>query len=120
MKKRKLHITLVSNRKKHEYNLLGEYDVENKIIFYEESKELLTKVTLDLKNHILIRDNKDYYLCYHFLEHQETENELTIKSLNQKIFLKIQTEKYFVSDQKIEIIYTILDSEEKIKYIVEF
>ena len=44
MKKRKFNIILITNQEKDEYNLLGEYDRENGIIYYNETKSLLTEV----------------------------------------------------------------------------
>ena len=97
MKKRKLMITLITNDTKEEYNLLGEYDEERKIITYRESKSLLTEVKLDLKKKTLIRNNNDYYLEYKFIENEETENKIKLKDLNQSIFLKIKTGDDFIS-----------------------
>ena len=50
MKKIKLNITLITNQEKEEYNLLGEYDKENKIITYTESNNLLTTMIIDMNN----------------------------------------------------------------------
>jgi hypothetical protein len=120
MKKRKLNITLITNNEKEEYSLLGSYDLEKEIILYQESKSLLTEVELNLKEKTLIRKNKDYELKYLLLEKEETENEIKLKDLNQSVILKIKTEKFQVTNNKIEIIYTILDSNEKINYKIEF
>lgn len=120
MKKRKLIITLITNDIKEEYNLLGEYDNDKEEITYSENKELLTEVKLNLKEKTLTRKNNDYYLKYKLLENKETENEIKIKELNQSLFLKIKTDKFKIEKNKVEIIYTILDSNEKITYIVKF
>ena len=120
MKKTKLNITVITDHGKDEYNLLGEYDEEKQRIHYQESRDLLTDVILDLKNKILIRDNKDYNLNYQFLEEVITENRMNWKELNQSIILKIKTQKFKIMNTKIEIIYTILDSDETIQYIIKF
>jgi len=120
MKKRKLIITLITNEIEEEYNLLGEYDEESKIISYNENKQLLTKVKIDLIEKILTRENNDYYLKYKFIENEKTENEIKMKDLNQSIFLKIKTDKFEIEENKVKIIYTILDSNEKVTYIVKF
>lgn len=120
MKKRKLIITLITINTKEEYNLLGEYDQENGIITYDENNNITTKVKLDLKRKLLIRDNHDYYLMYKLIENEETENEIRMKELNQSLSLKIKTDKFKVTDNKVEIIYTILDSKETIQYQIEF
>ena len=110
----------ITNEKEDEYNLLGEYDELNKIITYNESNEFLTEVKLNLKEKILTRENKDYHLEYKFTINEETENEINLKELNQSLFLKIKTEKFEIEENKVEIRYTIVDSNEKITYIVKF
>ena len=120
MKKTKFNIILITNQEKEEYNLLGEYDTEKEIITYKESKELLTDVTIDLKNKTLIRENKDYYLKYKFLKNEETENEIKLKELNQSIILNIKTNKFKKENNKLEIEYIIIDSCEKINYQIKF
>lgn len=120
MKKRKLNITLITSGTQSEYNLLGEYDEINKIITYSESNELLTEVKLNLKDKILTRENKDYYLKYKFIKNEETENEIKLRELNQSLFLKIKTDNFEIKENEVEIIYTILDSNEKVTYIIKF
>ena len=115
MKKKKLTIHLITSTTQEQYNILGEYDKENGKITYQESKNLLTDVVLDLNNKILTRKNKDYCLNYHLLEGKVTENEVIIS-----LCLNIKTNKFEITDNKVEIKYSILDSNEKIHYIVEF
>lgn len=120
MKKRKLNIILITSGTPDEYNLLGEYDEINKVITYSESTDLLTEVKLNLKDKILTRENKDYYLEYKFIENEETENEINLKELNQILYLRIKTDRFKIEENKVEITYTILDSNEKVTYIVKF
>lgn len=120
MKKRKFKITTIANNNKEEYHVLGIYDIENQRLEYQETRDLLTHVILDIKNKILIRENKDYYLKYQLLENKVTENKMDIKEFNQSMILKIKTEKFTIEDNKVEIIYTLLDSSEKFQYIIEF
>lgn len=120
MKRRKFNITLITSDSKEEYSLLGEYDQEKEILCYQESGSLLTEVILDLKQKTLTRENRDYYLKYNLLENEETENEIKIKDLNQSMILKLKTEKFNITDNKIEITYTVLDSNETINYQIEF
>lgn len=120
MKKRKMHITLRTNDVNEEYNLLGEYDEEHKVLSYQEKKELVTIVKIDLLKKCLSRENKDYSLHYHFQENKVTSNSFHLKEINQNMIIKIKTEKFLVTKNKIEIQYTLLDSNEKVNYQVEF
>ena len=120
MKKIKLNIILITNQQQQEYNVLGEYQKENNLIKYKESDKLLTEVKIDLKNKLLIRENKDYYLEYKFIENQLTENKIKLKELDQSLYLNIKTEKLEINDNKFEVIYTIIDSDEKVTYIIKF
>ena len=120
MRKRKIHITFRTNSYDTEYNLLGEYDKEHNILTYLENSSLVTKVTIDLNQQELRRDNKDYQLIYHFLENEITDNSILLKEMNQKFCLKLKTEKFSFSQNKLEIIYILLDNEEKVIYQIEF
>lgn len=120
MKKKKLIIHLITSTTQEQYNILGEYDKENGKIIYQESKDLVTDVVLDLNNKILTRKNKDYCLNYHLLEGKVTENEVIINDLQKSLYLNIKTNKFEITDNKVEIKYSILDSNEKVHYIVEF
>lgn len=120
MKKRKLKVTVTTNNSKEEYSILGIYDEENKKIEYLENRDLVTNVILDYQHKTLKRDNKDYYLEYQLLEDKVTENKIEIKELDQSMILKIKTEKFRIESNKIEIVYTILDSDETIDYIIKF
>lgn len=119
MKKRKFNITLITDNIKKEYNLLGEYDKDNNIIYYNESGSLITSMTIDLNNKILIRENKDYLIKYNLLENKETTNKVTIKELNKTLDIRIKTEKFEITETKIEIEYILLDSNEKVTYIIK-
>ena len=119
MELRKIKVTLITNTTKEEYNLLGKYDLSKKIITYNENKQLQTKVILDLNSRSLTRDNKDLKVDLLFDENGETSNELFIKELNKYLTVKIKTESYNLTENSIEIVYIILDSNDKITYKIE-
>lgn len=116
MKKKKLTIILINNEIREEYNLLASYDENKKIITYNESKDLLTEVTLDLKEKKLIRNNKDYLIECNFIENKEI---IELKELNNKIILDIKTDIFKIDNSQIEIKYEILDSNEVIDYLIK-
>lgn len=120
MELRKIKVTLITNTTKEEYNLLGKYDLSKNIITYNENKQLQTKVILDLNSRRLTRDNKDLKVDLLFDENGETANELFIKELNKYLTVKIKTESYNLTENSIEIVYIILDSNDKITYKIEF
>lgn len=120
MELRKIKVTLITNTTKEEYNLLGKYDLSKNIITYNENKQLQTKVILDLNSRSLTRDNKDLKVDLLFAENGETTNELFIKELNKYLTIKIKTEYYNLTENSIEIVYIILDSNDKITYKIEF
>ena len=120
MELRKIKVTLITNTTKEEYNLLGKYDLSKNIITYNENKQLQTRVILDLNSRSLSRDNKDLKVDLLFDENGETSNELFIKELNKYLTVKIKTESYNLTENSIEIVYIILDSNDKITYKIEF
>ena len=120
MKKRKIHITLRTNSCDTEYNLLGEYDSEHKILTYFESSSFLTKVTIDMNKQELIRDNKECRIIFQFQVHEITKNFLFLKEINQDFLFRIKTQKFFISEHQLEILYILLDSQEEVSYQIEF
>lgn len=81
----------------------------NKINYKEENK---TTVLLDLKNKILIRENKELYMEYDFIKEK---GNLYIKSLQKNIDLQLKLKKIDISNHKIVIQYEL----EKECYIYE-
>lgn len=120
MELRKIKVTLITNTTKEEYNLLGKYDLSKNIINYNENKQLQTKVILDINAKRLTRDNKDLKIDLLFDEANETNNSMHIKKLNKYLNIKIKTESYNLTENSIEIIYIILDSNDRIIYKIEF
>lgn len=120
MEKKKLLISLITNNSKEEYNLLGNYDSENKIIYYNENREIQTSMQIDLKNKILIRENKDIYIKYNFIDKKETSAIIRLKESNYETQVTIKTKKIVITDNKMSVVYKILDSNEIVNYEIEF
>lgn len=119
MKKEKFHILLITNDIKDEYNLLGSYDkTENLIEFYETNK-LRSKITIDLNKHILSKENIDYKIILDLDTSKETNGEVFLNKENGSIRLKIKTNTFDLTNNKLTMKYTILDSKEEIIYEIE-
>ena len=109
MEKKKLHIKLNHE----EYTTLGEID--NNVITYYESNKLRSKMTIDLNNETLIKENIDYKICLDF----NKNNEIFLKKENGKINIDIKLLKFKVSSDKVIINYIIVDSKEEILLEIE-
>ena len=116
MKLKKLHIILITNGDKKEYNLLGKCD--EKTISYDESSTLKSNLTLDIEDKVLIKENIDYKITLKF-DSNTTNNEIWLKKEDKILNIELETIKYEVTESKIEIKYKILESEEIIEYIIE-
>lgn len=120
MKKMKLKITMITQNQKIEYITIGNYDSDKKELSYQEKQEMVTDVKLNLEKHKLIRDNKDFTMEYQFEVNNKTINTIYLKELGKTIDIQIKTEKYYYDNNKIEIEYILIDSNDKIYYEVEY
>lgn len=120
MKKIKLKITMITQNQKTEYITIGNYDSEKQELTYQEKQEVVTDVKINLKEHKLIRDNKDLTMIYQFDEKKKTINTIYLKDLEKYIDIQIKTKKYYYDNNKIEIEYILIDSNDKIYYEVEY
>lgn len=120
MKKMKLKITMITQNQKIEYITIGNYDSDKKELSYQEKQEIVTDVKLNLEKHKLIRDNKDFTMEYQFEVNNKTINTIYLKELGKTIDIQIKTEKYYYDNNKIEIEYILIDSNDKIYYEVEY
>ena len=120
MKKMKLKITMITQNQKIEYITIGNYDSEKKELSYQEKQEVVTDVKLNLEKHKLIRDNKDFTMTYQFDLNKKTINTIYLKELDKTVDIQIKTEKYYYDNNKIEIEYILIDSDDKIYYQVEY
>jgi len=119
MKKEKIHISLITNSNREENNLLGEYNREKKIIEYYESNSLRSKITIDLSNHLLIKDNIDYRITLNLDVNNKSSGEILLKKENKILNLEIETSKFELKDNKVTMKYIIIDSKEEIIYEIE-
>ena len=117
--KKRLHINLITNNNKNEYNLLGEYDKDANTISYYESNTIRSKYVLDLNNKILIKDNIDYKITLIFDENRITANEIFLKKENKTLTISIKTLKMNIDSNLIYIKYKIVESNEVIEYKLE-
>lgn len=120
MLKQKIKVTLISKNSKEEAKLLGTYDFNNQTISYQETNNLLTQVIFEINSGKLIRDNVQYHMEFTFIPNIKTQNIITFKDINQNINIDIITNKYIHTANLIEINYTIIDSNEKYVYKVEY
>ncbi len=119
MKKEKFHILLITNDIKDEYNLLGSYDKKENLIEFYETNKLRSKITIDLNKHILSKENIDYKIILDLDTSKETNGEVFLNKENGSIRLKIKTNTFDLTNNKLTMKYTILDSKEEIIYEIE-
>lgn len=119
MKKEKFHIQIKTNSNKDEYNLLGEYDREKQVIMYYESNALRSKITIDINNHQLIKDNIDYQIVLDLDFNKETIAKVYLKKEDKTLDLSLKTNKFELKDNKLNINYIILESKEEIILEIE-
>ena len=109
---KKAKITLKNEEEVIKYELLIEF--KNNKISYIENDSNNTNVLLDLNNKLLIRDNKELYLEYDFLNNKGV---VYLKELRNNMNINLNTIKYEITDNKIEIMYKI--DENSYEYFIE-
>lgn len=109
---KKAKITLKNEEEVIKYELLIEF--KNNKISYIENDSNNTNVLLDLNNRLLIRDNKELYLEYDFLNNKGV---VYLKELRNNMNINLNTIKYEITDNKIEIMYKI--DENSYEYFIE-
>lgn len=93
-------ISLKTNDDNIEYNKAIEFK-NNKINYLEDAT---TNVLFDIDKKLLIRDTKDIYLEYDFLNKKGL---IYIKELKSESSVDIEVEKIIIEDSLIEIIYNV-------------
>lgn len=120
MEKKKSKITMITKELHDEYTTITNYDELNQTLTYQEKKEIVTNVKIDLKKHKLTRDNKDLNMEYLFKLNDMTTNQVYLKELDKYIDIKIKTEKYNYDNNKLEIEYILIDSNEHVYFKIEY
>ena len=108
MKKEKLHVKLITDTNIEEYNLLGEYDRDNKIIIYYESNNLKSKMTINLKENTLEKDNIDYNIKLKFILNEISNGRILLKKEDKELDLELKTDKIVIKDDEIIFSYNIM------------
>jgi len=115
MKKEKLFISLTTNNIKEEYKVLGEYDRDNNIITYYENNKLRSKMTIDIKNKQIIKENIDYKIIINLNLKNKTDTKIKLSNVEKELYLKTETKEFSLKDNILLIIYSIIDTEEEIR-----
>lgn len=110
MKKEKLHVKIITDSNIEEYNLLGEYDRDNKIITYYESNNLKSKMTIDLKDNTLEKDNIDYNIKLKFVLNEISQGRILLKKEDKELDLELKTDKILVTEKEIIFSYNIMEN----------
>ena len=77
------------------------------------------KIIIDNDKVTLIRENKNFIHKFEFELNKQTKANYYIKEYNTDIDVLVITNKLNISEEKIEIIYKIIDSNEEYKYVLE-
>ena len=114
LKKRTAKVLITSSEENHEY--IVDIDENVDILTYTENNTTL--VTLDRKNHRLIRENNEMLMDFRFDKEIVTKSSLYLKSLNNTLDMYIKTNEIKIAPNMYYVDYEILDND-KIIYKVE-
>lgn len=113
MKKEKLRITLKTGTISEEYIVLGSY-IDN-VITYKENNKLSSNMIIDLNKKILIKENIDYKIEINLDLDKHTNTKITLLKEGKVLNLKTETKKCEIKDKNIDIIYSIIDTNEEVE-----
>ena len=77
------------------------------------------KIIINQDKVTLIRENENFVHKFEFESNKQTKANYYIKEYNTDIDILVMTNKLNISENKIEIIYKIIDSKEDYKYVLE-
>ncbi|MCI8567746.1 MAG: hypothetical protein HFG48_00320 [Bacilli bacterium] len=98
----------------------GTFDKENNIITYYETDDDKTFVKFDFNNLTLYRENENIEMTYHFKEQETTKNNVTVKGIEQTLYVSITTTKILRDDRYIYIKYQVIDANEECAYEIKY
>ena len=98
----------------------GTYDKENNILSYYENDDEKTFVRFDFNNLILYRENENIKMTYQFKEGETTKNDVTVKGLEQTLYVSITTTKILRDARYIYIKYQVVDANEECAYEIRY
>lgn len=98
----------------------GTYDKENNILSYYETDADKTFVKFDFNNLTLYRDNENIEMIYQFKDQETTKNNVTVKGLEQTLYVSITTTKILKDDRYIYIKYQVIDANEECAYEIKY
>lgn len=90
------------------------YQKDKEIIKYQELDK--TKVTLNIKDNILIRENNFMYMKYIFLNNNISIGDILLKDINKSVKVNIKTKKIIKNSNKFLVKYELLDGNEAFEY----
>ena len=98
----------------------GTFDKENNILTYCETDEDKTLVKFDFNKLILYRENENLEMTYEFKKNETTKNNVTVKGLEQTLYVPITTIDIKRDDRYICIRYQVVDANEECIFEVKY
>ena len=110
------HLKNTEEREYFEIDVIGIKN-KNKITYNENN----IKNTIYINNDelILIRENDEFKNILNFIENKKTVTSYLLKESNTEIELNIKTESLLISDNSIEIVYMIIETDNIYEYKIE-
>ena len=111
-----IKVYIENNDEKIVFDCNAIYLKDKNIIKYQEKDK--TNVTLNIKDNILIRENKEIYMQYKFIKNKSSKNKVLIKELNKEIEVVINTLELINREDCYEVKYELVDNHDTFVYKV--
>lgn len=109
----------LENIKENTGETIETFGIKNKNSITYHNNDTIHKLIIKNNKIIMIRENNEFTHTFNFELKKETKSEYYIKEYLTSIELMILTTKLLISDNRIEIIYKVLDSNEEYKYMID-
>ena len=103
MKKVKIKAKLIGEEE-YSYEGIGSYDKKKKALTYQDD---FAKITLYLKDKIMVRENEESILSYKFQEGKESRFEVYSKELKKTGVLTLITKEIKIEEGLFQVIYQL-------------
>lgn len=110
------YLRSIQNNQNSQINVIGIKN-ENKIQYILDNVK--HKIEIKEDKIVLIRENNEFKNTLEFIKNKESISYYLLKEKNFLVDIKIKTKKLEYTNDKIKIVYEVIDSQDEFEYVLE-
>lgn len=110
------YLRSIQNNQNSQINVIGIKN-ENKIQYILDNVK--HKIEIQEDKIVLIRENNEFKNTLEFIKNKESISYYLLKEKNFLVDIKIKTKKIEYTNDKIKIVYEVIDSQDEFEYVLE-